>query len=170
MGKINHLEIGKLRIEIERMADSISLKQATPTELRRDKLELRVSTGGYSRDHRAIVIVAGIANPTPKEHQVLGWELSFPSKGVLGLQPTAFRPNLLADVGWWTLPTASISPEKFTQHTLFFRVIEEMPQGLVDEPWEGHLIAKIFGGEELKGKAVIYRMATLQENPSLYKQ
>jgi hypothetical protein len=138
------------------------ISQTEPTP----ELELSASTGGYSIDYRAIVIVVGITNRTDKADQVLGWRLSLPSEH-LELAPSPAPPNTLPKIPWWSAPTIEIPPNKFIQGTLFFRGRDTLQVDLPKEPVLGRLTANTLHGKELVSDVKVYRLSTLQQNPSL---
>jgi hypothetical protein len=145
-------------------------KQAKPSGSRGEqgselKLELSVSTGGYSDDYRAIVVVAGIANRTDRPEQVVKWELRFPSED-LKLEPTAPPPNTYTPISWWSSPIVDVPANKLIQGTLFFRGQGAFQAGLPHEPLHACLIATTLN-EELKRDTMIYKLSTLRQNPHL---
>jgi hypothetical protein len=127
--------------------------------------ELSVSTGGYSEDYRAIIVVVGITNRTDKPNQVVKWKLRIPSEN-LELEPTAPPPNTVPTVPWWSSPAVDVPPNKLIQGTLFFRGRNALQAGLPKEPLVARLTATTLN-EEWEKETKIYKLLTLQQNPAL---
>lgn len=130
------------------------------------ELELLAPTGAYSRDYRAIFVVASIVNRTERADQVLTWRLGLPSIS-LDLEPNPAPPQLVSSVPFWSDPYVQASADKNTQGQLFFRSRGALQQGLPEEPLRGHLTATTLHGRKLACEVKVYRLTTLQENPSL---
>jgi len=140
------------------------LNEAKPTpqiESTSTGISLSVSSGAYSTDYRAIILVAGIANLTDQPDQVMSWKLSFPTLGI-ELEPTPAPNNLIGGVPWWPSPMVKVPTNELTQGSLFLRGTGVLAEGLPQEPLKGSVTAATLHGKTLTHDVEIYRMATLQ--------
>ncbi|HEY6465282.1 MAG TPA: hypothetical protein VIY69_04775 [Candidatus Acidoferrales bacterium] len=157
--RIRQIDVAGITVVLERLKGEVVPKEESK------KLELTVSTGAYSTDHRGVFLEVGIANRTDESDQVLEWKLSFEAERA-ELTPTRPRANLLTQVPWWDLPTADIPANKFVQGTLFFPG-SGLAACLNREPVLGRLTARTFHRHELSSDVKVYLMTTLQKNPNL---
>jgi hypothetical protein len=164
---IDRIKAVKFR-EFSAELGEVMISEARPKATREplEKIELAVSTGGYSEQYRAIFLVVGIANREGTTDQIVSWQLSVPSLGV-ELEPTPAPPNLVPGVPWWESPLIELPPNKFVQGSLFFKGKKTLQDGLPQEPLAGRLLAKTLRGRELSRDVMVYRLSTLQANPSL---
>lgn len=140
------------------------LKEAKPApqiESAAATIELSVSSGAYSTDYRAIMLVVGIANRTTQPDQIVTWKLSFSSLN-LELEPTAAPHNLIGGIPWWSSPLVKLPANELIQGSLYFRAKKELAKGLPEEPLSGELKAITLHRTSLTQKVMIYRLATLQ--------
>jgi hypothetical protein len=140
------------------------LKEAKPApqiEATHSGIELSVSSGAYSTDHRAIFLVAGLANPTDQPDQVVTWKLGFPTLNI-ELEPTRAPHNLIGGVPWWHSPMVKLPPNELVQGSLYFRGVGVLAEGLPEEPLNGTVAATTLHGKILSQPVEVYRIATLQ--------
>ena len=140
------------------------LKEAKPSlqiEGSASEIELSVSSGAYSTDYRAIVLVVGIANRGDQPDQVVNWQLSFQALNI-ELEPTPAPHNLIGGVPWWASPLVKLPPHELVQGSLFFRGKGSLEEGLSEEPLHGKVVAGTLHGKTLSRDVEIYRLATLQ--------
>jgi len=159
--RIKRVDVAGLSLILDRLKAEVVPKTGQPEE----KLELTVSTGAYSTDHRGVFFEVGIANRTDQADQVLAWKLSFESQR-MELTPTRPFANLSLQVPWLDLPTAEIPAQKFVQGTLFFPG-SGLAACMNREPLSGRLTARTFRRHELTSDVKVYLMTTLQKNPDL---
>jgi hypothetical protein len=162
--RIKKADFAGVSLELSELAS-----QATPKVARSEQapdLELSASTGGYSTDYHAIIVVLGIANRGEKPDQVVAWKLTFDSQH-LELEPGPAPANVRSTPAWWRPPTVEIPPNRFIQGTLFFHGRDALQEDLPREPLLGRLTARTLHGKDLASDLRVYRLSTLRENPSL---
>jgi hypothetical protein len=140
------------------------LKEAKPPpqiETAQPGIELSVSSGGYSTDHRAIFLVASVSNSTDRPDQVVTWKVSFPTLNI-ELEATPAPHNLVSGVPWWASPMVKLPPNELVQGSLYFRGVGVLAEGLPEEPLHGNVTATTLHGKNLSQPVEVYRMATLQ--------
>lgn len=129
-------------------------------------IELSASTGAYSSDYRAILLVIGITNRGDKADQVVSWKLHFPALNV-ELEPTSAPANLIPGIPWWASPLVKIPANEFIQGSLFFRGRKTLQHGLPTEPLAGELTARTLTGHTLSRVVTVYSLSALQAERGL---
>lgn len=151
----------EIPIRHEATSNVPNLKEETEEDI-----ELSVSTGAFSNDYRAILLVIGIANRANNADQVVSWKLHFPSLSI-ELEPTPAPANLIPGIPWWASPLVKIPGNEFVQGSLFFRGRKALQHGLPTEPLAGELTARTLMGRTLSRAVTVYNLSTLQANPGL---
>ncbi|MBZ5725156.1 MAG: hypothetical protein LAP87_09185 [Acidobacteriia bacterium] len=138
--------------------------QATPApqiEAAQTGIQLSVSSGAYSTEEHAILLVASLSNPTDQPDQVVTWRLSFPTLSI-ELEPASAPRHLIGGVPWWPSPMVKLPPNEIVQGSLYFRGVGKLAEGLPEEPLRGNLTATTLHGKTLIQPVEIYWMSTLQ--------
>jgi hypothetical protein len=163
-------ELRERLVEEATPAPSASPKSAsnsTNLEEQAEKdIELSASTGAYSSDYRAILLVIGITNRGDKPDQVVSWKLHFPALDI-ELEPTSAPANLIPGIPWWASPLVKIPANEFIQGSLFFRGRKALQHALPTEPLAGELTAHTLRGQTLSRVVTVYSLSTLQAEPGL---
>lgn len=158
---INKANAFGVSIELgERLANEAK-PSATDSFAGQTTIDMSVSSGGYSRDYRALFVVVGLANRSGQPDQVIKWKITFESLN-LELEPTSAPPNLVGGVPWWSSPMVKLPPDELVQGTLFFRGTGPLAEGLPAEPLRGKLFAETLHGKQLSQQVQVYSLATLQ--------
>jgi hypothetical protein len=155
--------------KVDLLGGSVELTQQLVNQARpplqigagRSDITSSIATGAYSTDYHAIVLVAGVANPTDHPDQVVRWKLSFPSLGI-DLDPISAPQNLVGGVPWWPSPMVKLPANELVQRSLFFRGRGILAEGLPEEPLRERVVAETLRGKELSQDVEVYRVVTLQ--------